>query len=88
MGFGDDGAAISTQNFSIDAELPSLYGGVGLNIVKDNIAQFSNLGVQASYAYRTELVGQIGMGMSVEFSKVDLMVPLRPLQLEIRLFLM
>ena len=24
MGFGDDGAAISTQNFSIDAELPSL----------------------------------------------------------------
>jgi type IX secretion system PorP/SprF family membrane protein len=66
MGFGDDGAAISTQNFSIDTELPFLYGGVGLNIVKDNIAQFSNLGVQASYAYRTELgLGQIGMGMSV-----------------------
>ena len=67
MGFGDDGgAAASTQNFSIDAELPFLYGGVGLNIVKDNIAQFSNLGLQVSYAYRTELgVGQIGMGMSV-----------------------
>ena len=67
MGFGEDGgAAASTQNFSIDAELPFLYGGVGLNIVKDNIAQFSNLGLQASYAYRTELgVGQIGMGMSV-----------------------
>jgi type IX secretion system PorP/SprF family membrane protein len=67
MGFGNDGgSAISTQNFSIDAELPFLYGGVGLNIVKDNIAQFSNLGLQASYAYRTELgVGQIGMGMSV-----------------------
>jgi len=67
MGFGDDGgAAASTQNFSIDAELPFLYGGVGLNIVKDNIAEFSNLGLQASYAYRTELgVGQIGMGMSV-----------------------
>jgi len=63
MGF--EGAP-STQNFSIDAELPFLYGGVGLNIVKDNIAQFSNLGLQASYAYRTELgVGQIGMGMSV-----------------------
>ena len=56
----------TTQNFSIDAELPFLYGGVGLNIVKDNIAQFSNLGLQASYAYRTELgLGQIGMGMSV-----------------------
>jgi type IX secretion system PorP/SprF family membrane protein len=67
MGFGEDGsAAASTQNFSIDAELPFLYGGVGLNIVKDNIAQFSNLGLQASYAYRTELgIGQIGMGMSV-----------------------
>ena len=66
MGFGDDGAAASTQNFSIDAELPFLYGGLGLNIVKDNIAEFSNLGLQASYAYRTELgIGQIGMGMSV-----------------------
>jgi len=66
MGFSDDGAAVSTQNFSVDAELPFLYGGVGLNVVKDNIAQFSNLGLQASYAYRTELgIGQIGMGMSV-----------------------
>jgi len=66
IGFSDDGAAASTQNFSIDAELPLLYGGVGLNVVKDNIAQFSNLGLQASYAFRTELgVGQIGMGMSV-----------------------
>ena len=63
MGF--EGAP-STQNFSIDAELPFLNGGVGLNLVKDNIAQFSNLGLQASYAYRTELgIGQIGMGMSV-----------------------
>ena len=67
MGFGEDGgAAASTQNFSIDAELPFLYGGVGLNVVKDDIAGFSNLGLQASYAYRTELgIGQIGMGMSV-----------------------
>tara|TARA_X000000368_G_C23018210_1_gene706770 strand:- start:111 stop:1019 length:909 start_codon:yes stop_codon:yes gene_type:complete len=63
MGF--EGAP-STQNFSIDAELPFLYGGVGLNIMKDEISQSSNLGLQASYAYRTELgVGQIGMGMSV-----------------------
>ena len=62
---GFEGAP-STQNFSVDAELPFLFGGVGLNIVKDNIAQFSNLGLQASYAYRTELgIGQIGMGMSV-----------------------
>ena len=66
MGFSEDGAAVSTQNFSVDSELPFLHGGIGLNVVKDNIAQFSNLGLQASYAYRTELgVGQIGMGMSV-----------------------
>ena len=66
MGFGDDGAAASTQNFSVNSEIPALNGGVGLNIVKDNIASFSNLGVQASYAYRTQLgFGQIGMGMSV-----------------------
>ena len=66
IGFGDNGgSAISTQNFSINAELPFLYGGVGLNIVKDKIAEFSNLGLQASYAYRTQLgLGQIGMGMS------------------------
>lgn len=65
MGFGDNGAAASTQNFSVDAEIPVLNGGLGLNIVKDNVAQFSNLGLQASYAYRTQLgVGQIGMGMS------------------------
>ena len=66
MGFGDAGSAVSTQNFSVDAAIPFLNGGVGLNIVKDNIAQFSNIGLQASYAYRTELgIGQIGMGMSV-----------------------
>jgi type IX secretion system PorP/SprF family membrane protein len=63
MGF--EGAP-STQNFSVDAELPFLYGGIGLNVVQDKIAEFRNLGLQASYAYRTELgVGQIGMGMSV-----------------------
>ena len=56
----------STQNFSIDAEVPFLNGGVGLNIVKDKIAQQNSLGLQATYAYRTELgVGQLGMGISV-----------------------
>jgi type IX secretion system PorP/SprF family membrane protein len=66
MGFSDDGAAASTQNFSIDADIPFLNGGVGLNIVKDNIAEFSNLGIQASYAFRTQLgIGQMGMGISV-----------------------
>ena len=67
VGFGEDGGAgASTQNFSVDAELPFLYGGAGLNIVTDKIAGYNNLGLQASYAFRTELgLGQIGMGMSV-----------------------
>ena len=67
IGFGDgNSAGASTQNFSVDAEIPFLHGGVGLNIVKDDIAQFSNLGLQASYAYRIEMpTGQIGMGMSI-----------------------
>lgn len=66
MGFGEEGTPISTQNFSVDTELPFLFGGVGLNITKDKIAQYNNLGIQGSYAYRTELgLGQIGMGMSV-----------------------
>ena len=65
MGFSNDGSAVSTQNFSVDAEIPFLNGGIGLNVVKDNIAQFSNLGLQASYAYRMKLgVGQLGLGMS------------------------
>ena len=63
MGFD---AGISTQNFSVDTEIPFLNGGVGLNIAKDAIAEFSNLAIQASYAYRTQLgIGQIGMGMSI-----------------------
>ena len=67
IGFGEDGSAgASTQNFSVDADLPFLYGGVGLNIVNDKVAAYNNLGLQASYAFRTELgLGQIGMGMSV-----------------------
>lgn len=66
LGFGDGGsAAISTQNFSIDAEIPILSGGLGLNVVKDNIGEFSNLGLQASYAFRTQIgIGQLGLGIS------------------------
>ncbi len=61
---GFEGAP-STQNFSAHAEVPFLNGGVGLNVVKDAVGQFSNLGLQASYAYRMQLgLGQIGMGMS------------------------
>ena len=63
MGFED---APTTLNLSVDAGIPLLHGGVGLNIVKDDIAGYSNLGLQASYAYRADLGnGQVGLGISL-----------------------
>ena len=34
-----------------------LNGGLGLNVMTDNIAQNEFLGLNLSYAYRTELAG-------------------------------
>ena len=63
MGF--EGAP-KTLNLSVDAGIPAIHGGVGLNIVKDDIAAFSNLGLQLTYAYRTDLGnGQMGAGLSL-----------------------
>ena len=65
IGFAESGAAIKTLNLSVDAPVRLLHGGVGLNIVKDDIAQYSNLGIQASYAYTRGLGnGQLGLGVS------------------------
>ena len=62
MGF--DGAP-TTLNLSVDAPFEILHGGIGLNIVSDAIAEYSNLGVQFSYAYQTDLGhGQLGIGAS------------------------
>ena len=62
MGF--DGAP-TTLNLSVDAPIPSMHGGVGINIMSDAIGEYSNLGLQLSYAYRTELGnGQLGIGGS------------------------
>jgi len=62
MGF--DGAP-TTLNLSVDAPFEILHGGIGLNIVSDAIAEYSNLGVQLSYAYQTDLGhGQLGIGAS------------------------
>ena len=62
MGF--DGAP-TTLNLSIESPIQILHGGIGLNIVSDAIAEYSNLGVQLSYAYQTDLGhGQLGIGAS------------------------
>ena len=50
MGF--DGAP-TTLNLSVEGPIPILSGGIGLNIVSDAIAEYSNLGLQLSYAYQT-----------------------------------
>jgi type IX secretion system PorP/SprF family membrane protein len=58
--------APTTLNLSVDAGIPMINGGLGLVIVKDEIASYSNLGLQLSYAYRTELGnGQLGAGVSL-----------------------
>jgi type IX secretion system PorP/SprF family membrane protein len=63
MGF--DGAPI-TLNLSVDAPIPAIYGGLGLNIMTDKIGQSDDLSLQLSYAYRTELgEGQLGIGFAV-----------------------
>lgn len=60
MGF--EGSPV-TSIFSVDAPVPMLHGGLGLNIITDQVAQFSNLDLQLSYAYQTQLgSGQLGLG--------------------------
>ena len=47
MGF--EGAP-KTFNLAVDAPFEVLNGGLGLNIVSDDIGEYSNLGLQFSYA--------------------------------------
>mgnify|MGYP001194627866 CR=1 FL=1 len=62
MGF--DGAP-TTFNVAVDAPFEMLHGGLGLNIVSDGIGEYQNLGLQLSYAFRTDLgAGQLGLGAS------------------------
>ena len=62
MGF--DGAP-TTLNLSVESPIDLLHGGIGLNIVSDEIAEYKNLGLQLSYAYQTGLgEGQLGIGAS------------------------
>jgi len=62
MGFG--GAPV-TSVFSIESPFEVLHGGLGLHIVTDEIAQYSNLDLQLSYAYQTQLGdGQLGLGLA------------------------
>ena len=58
--------APTTTNLGVEAAMPMLHGGLGLNVMTDNIAQNEFLGLNLSYAYRTELAGgNLGIGVSV-----------------------
>ena len=57
----------TTLNLSVDAPISLLHGGVGLNIIQDQIGEveLSTLDIKGSYAYTTELgSGQLGIGLS------------------------
>ena len=62
---GFEGAP-STTSFSVEAPVPLLHGGLGINILTDAIAQNQFTGFNLSYAYQTELAqGSLGIGASV-----------------------
>ena len=58
--------APATTNLGVEAALPMIHGGLGLNVSTDKIAQNEFLSLSLSYAYRTEFVGgNLGVGVSV-----------------------
>jgi len=62
---GFEGAP-KTTNISIHAPIERIRGGLGLNIITEEIAEFENTSVQLSYAYQAQLgSGQLGIGLSL-----------------------
>ncbi len=62
---GFEGAP-QTTNISIHAPVERIGGGLGLSIISEEIASFSNTSFQLSYAYQTQLgAGQLGIGLSL-----------------------
>ncbi len=62
--------APETLVFSVDAatNLFGTSGGLGLNIISDQLGFFDNILINANYAYRTELsIGTLSLGMSAGF---------------------
>lgn len=58
--------APTTLNLSVDAAIPMIYGGLGLNIMQDNLGPLSNLSINLSYSFQTQLGnGQLGTGISL-----------------------
>ena len=57
-----------TTNISAHLPVSVLNGGLGINIISDELAQNENTSVALSYAYRAQLgSGQIGLGINLGF---------------------
>jgi type IX secretion system PorP/SprF family membrane protein len=55
-----------TTNLGVEAALPMIGGGLGLNVMTDAIGKQEFMGLKLSYAYRLELAGgTLGLGASV-----------------------
>jgi type IX secretion system PorP/SprF family membrane protein len=66
MGFGD--GSPRTYLLSLDAPIPLLRGGVGLNVMQDKIGFINTNMFNAGYAFRTPLGnGTLGIGANVGF---------------------
>ncbi len=58
--------APATTSLGVEAAIPMIRGGLGLNVTTDKIAQNEFLSLNLSYAYRIQLSsGNLGLGFSV-----------------------
>lgn len=65
--------APNTAVVSLHAPVGILHGGAGLNIVADQIGNFTYTGAKASYAYRQAIgAGTLGIGAAVGFLNLNL----------------
>lgn len=67
---GFEGAP-TTQTVSIDAPIAKLRGGIGLHIVNDRLGYESQIGANASYAYKLPLNDNavLSLGLSIGFAQ-------------------
>ncbi len=70
VGFGP-GAPV-TQHVSVEAPVYALHGGVGVNVLNDQVGNEYNRGISLSYAYQTKLSkkSELGVGLSIGFVDV------------------
>lgn len=72
----DEYTSISPNAYMISGDLPirALRGGIGLNIVSDNIGAFKNVTVNLGYAYQKVLAngGKLGIGAQLKLDNIVL----------------